>query len=87
MPQLSRTGIVIATTNSHFWLGRFCVHWMRLRPGTRLATAVHRAVAAYPYTCDLEPEVAAAIAVAGPAAASAWTPSCGPRGSRASSRA
>lgn len=51
---------MITNQSSHSWLGRFCIHLMRLRPGISMPAAVRRAVAVYPYAGELQPEDAAA---------------------------
>ena len=66
--------IASSPRSSHEWISRFCVQVIRTRPGISLPSAVHRAVAAYPYTQDLEPEDAAAMALDRRRAPSPWTP-------------
>ena len=51
---------MITNQSSHSWLGRFCIHLMRLQPGIGMPAAVRRAVAVYPYAGELQPEEAAA---------------------------
>ena len=53
-----------STRSSHYWLARFCIRFIALRGDLPWQRVVARAVAAYPYCSDQDPDEAALAAAA-----------------------
>ena len=62
VPPLQAKAPVTPTTKprtSHPWLARYCARLLDLMPSMRVEAALQRAILAFPYCADLNPEDAA----------------------------
>lgn len=51
------------TLSSRRWIARYCSQALRVAPGLKFIVAARRAIAAYPYCSEMQPEMAAELFV------------------------